>query len=336
MISRSDIVGLERKGLWTRRAVLTLAGIVGLIALVTPGLPAAEAQGKGRLEPTLEVLRPFTYEGDPLLVRIAVFNTGDQPWPNPSGIDLLGGLSASSSHKGRLKVKNKPAFDPKQQPSVIPPGGFFGVIQDIAPLMPDLAHADTYTFSWEAPWGWTAPAVTVKVIPRFDPQSSYVAVLETDFGTMEFDLKTKEAPRHVQNFHDLALQGFYDNTQIHQIIRGVEIRGGDPTGTGNGWPGYLLDPEMSADLKHTRGTLSMIRFGPGQDNGSQFVITLAPMTRYDGQLSVFGQLRSGEETLTAIENIPTSGQIEAPYYKPVKPVTLKSVTVRKAQPHAGM
>ena len=49
------------------------------------------------------------------------------------------------------------------------------------------------------------------------------------------------------------------------------------------------------------------------------------------QLSIFGQMRSGDDTLTAIENIPTSGQIEAPFYKPVKPIHLRTVTVRKAQ-----
>ncbi|MGH9869118.1 MAG: peptidylprolyl isomerase [Candidatus Polarisedimenticolia bacterium] len=311
--------------------VAVVAAIAGSMALqgVMP-LRAAEPQGRGKLEPTLEVLRPFTYEGEPLLVRIAIFNTGDAPFNNSSGIDLLGGLGVSSSRKGRLKIKDKPAFDPKQQPGVIPPGGFFGVIHDIAPMAPEVATADTYTLSWEAPGGWSASPVTVKVIPRFDPEASYVAVMETDYGNLEFDLKSKQAPRHVQNFHDLAMQGYYDNTQLHQVIRGVEVRGGDPSGTGNGWPVYLLEPEIIAGQKHTRGTLSMVRFAPGQDNGSQFVITLSPLTKYDGELSIFGQLRSGDETLTAIENIPTSGQQDAPYYKPVKPVLLKSVTVRKA------
>src|SRR5262245_3255669 len=311
--------------------VAVAGAILGCMAL-QGGMPlrAAEAQARGKLEPTLEVLRPFTYEGEPPLVRIAVFNTGDAPYNNTARSDMLGGLRVAASHKGQTQMKDRPPFDPKQPPSVIPPGGFFGVIHDVSSMAPDLATADTYTLSWEVPGGWAAPPVTVKVIPRFDPEASYVAVLETDYGNLEFDLKTKQAPKHVQNFHDLALQGYYDNTQLHQVIRGVEMRGGDPSGTGNGWPVYLLEPEITAGQKHTRGTLSMVRFAPGQDNGSQFVITLSPVTKYDGELSIFGQLRSGEETLTAIENIPTSGQQDAPYYKPLKPVLLKSVTVRKA------
>jgi peptidyl-prolyl cis-trans isomerase B (cyclophilin B) len=305
---------------------------MGVMVITGAARAAAEPAERPKLEMTLEVLRPFTYEGEPLLVRIGVFNTGAAPYVNSGGIDLLGSLSVNSSKKGRIKIKDKPALDPKHQPAVIPPGGFFGIIHDVAPMVPDLAHADTYTFSWESAGGWTAPAVTTKVIPRFDPQAGYVAVLETDYGSMEFDLKSSEAPRHVQNFYDLAMQGFYDNTQFHQIIKGVEVRGGDPGGTGNGWPGYMLEQEIAPDLKHSRGTLSMLAFGPRQDNGSQFIITLAPQPRYDGQLSIFGQMKSGDETLTAIENIPTSGQMEAPFYKPVKPVLLKTVTVRKAQP----
>ena len=177
----------------------------------------------------------------------------------------------SSSKKGRLKFKDKPDFDPKQQPAVIAPGGFFGIIHDIAPMVSELAHADSYTLSWESAGGWTAPPVSARVIPKFDPAAAYVAVLETDYGSMEFDLKTKEAPRHVQNFYDLAQQGFYDNTLFHQVIKGVEVRGGD-----KGWVGYMLEQEIAPGLKHSRGTLSMLMSGPRQDNGSQFVITLAP------------------------------------------------------------
>jgi len=309
-----------------------LAAIVGMLCINVPAsAAAASSPERPKLEITLEVLRPFTYEGEPLLVRIAVFNTGDAPYTNSGGIDLLGSLGVSSSKKGRLKFKDKPELDPKQQPAVIAPGGFFGIIHDIGPMVSELSHADTYTVSWESSGGWTAPPVTTRVIPKFDPEAAYVAVFETDYGSMEFDLKTKEAPRHVQNFYDLAQQGFYDNTLFHQVIKGLEVRGGDPGGTGNGWPGYMLEQEISPGLKHSRGTLSMLMSGPRQDNGSQFVITLAPQPRYDGQLSIFGQMRSGDDTLTAIENIPTSGQIEAPFYKPVKPVQLRTVTVRKAQ-----
>jgi len=318
---------------WFRHRIrLAVAGALTLALAAALPAPAAEADKTRPLQATLEILRPFTYEGDPLMVRVAVFNTSEQPYDNAAGINLLAGLKVQSTTRGKLVMKAKPDVEAKKQPAVLSPGGFFGVIQDISTLLPDISKADTYNISWEGA-GVTADPVTVKAIPKFDPSASYEAVMETDFGYLEFDLMTKESPHHVQNFYDLASQGFYDNTVLHQVMRGVELRGGDPTGSGSGSPGYALEPEITRELKHKRGTLSAVRLtGQRQDNGSQFVITLSPHEQYDGNLSVFGQLKKGEEALQAIESIPTTGQYDIPYFKPLKPIVIRSLVVRKTEP----
>jgi len=309
---------------------LRVALCAALLALGSlPGAPVAQ-EAAGKLQPTLEILRPFTYEGDPLLVRVAVFNTGDRPYDNAAGIQLLGGLKVVSASRGKIDLKPKGEPDAKRQPAVIAPGGFFGIIQDLAPMAPGISKAGTYTISWEAS-GMSADPITVKVIPKFDPAAPYVAVFETDYGYLEFDLMTKQAPKHVQNFYDLVHQGFYDNTVLHQVIRGVEIRGGDPTGAGTGWPGYSLEPEVTPETKHKRGTLSAVKMpGQSQDNGSQFVITLSSLESYDGVLSTFGQIRKGDDVLQAIESIPTSGQREIPPFRPLKPVVVRTISLKKA------
>ncbi len=309
--------------------VMLILHAIGAGPLPGPGLLAQEPPAGGGLQATLEVLRPFVYEGDPLVVRVAIFNTTEQPWDNAAGINLLGGVRVTGSRTGRVPLKGKPESDQKRQPAQIAAGGFFGVIQDIAPLFPDVAKADTYTLGWEGA-GIAAETVSIKVIPKFDPAARYVAVMETDYGNLEFELLAKDAPRHVQNFYDLALQGFYDNSVIHQLVRGMEMRGGDPTGTGAGYPIYTMEPEVTRERRHTRGSLSTIRItGQNRDNGSQFVIVLAPAERYDGQLSLFGQMIKGDEALKAIEAIPTTGQNDIPYYRPLKPVVLRSVTIRR-------
>ena len=56
---------------------------------------------------------------------------------------------------------------------------------------------------------------------------------------------------------------------------------------------------------------------------------LAPAERYDGQLSLFGQMTKGDESLQAIEAIPTTGQNDIPYFRPLKPIVLRSVTIRR-------
>eukprot|EP01036_Dinobryon_divergens_P038223 gene38223-50137_t len=43
-----------------------------------------------------------------------------------------------------------------------------------------------------------------------------------------------EAPLACRNFIQLALEGYYDNTLVHRVIKGFMVQMGDPTGTGTG------------------------------------------------------------------------------------------------------
>ena len=311
---------------------------LGMTALTTTlalpaaaGAPTTEKPPPGPLLATLEANRPFAYAGDQILVRLTLFNTGDKEFDNSAGINLLGGLGVFSPERGQLKPSATAGADEKgQQPAVVAPGGFFGVIKDVVPLVSGMDKPDTYSITWQG-LGVSSNSLFIRVIPKFDPTAHYVATFETDFGNMEFDLLTQVAPVHVRNFYDLALQGFYDNIAIHQIIKGVEVRGGDLEGTGYGRPIYLIPSEVTKDLKHVRGTLSSV-FMPAQkqDHGSQFIIALSTVADYDGTLSIFGQMRTGEEVLKAIESIPTTGQHSAPYFKPLKPLFLKRINVTRA------
>jgi len=59
-------------------------------------------------------------------------------------------------------------------------------------------------------------------------------VLETNYGQIEIDLWTREAPRACRNFIQLSLEGYYDGTLFHRVIKDFMVQGGDPTGTGTG------------------------------------------------------------------------------------------------------
>jgi len=271
----------------------------------------------------------FAYEKDPVTMRITIANEGSSPWSNEQGIDLAGGFVIERAGGGSVGVKTQ-TLDRKQQPALVAPQAFFGTTLDVAALARTPLAPGDYSIRWQG-LGVVSNTFNVKVIPRFDPSAKYVAALETDYGTLEFDLRSDVAPRHVQNFYNLSHQGYYDGTMLHQIIKGVELRGGDLTLSGKDFPPYLLDLEIAPALKHQRGTLSMIRLESADlDSSSQFVITLSPIPQYDGGLSIFGQLRNGEDVLTALENIPTTGQNDPPYYRPIRPVALRTITVRKA------
>ena len=149
-----------------------------------------------------------------------------------------------------------------------------------------------------------------------------VAVIETNMGTMEFELFDEKAPITSKNFADLALDDFFDGIIFHRIIREFMIQGGDPTGTGRGGPGYTIDDEFHPDLKHdSKGILSMANAGPNT-GGSQFFITLAPTPHLDNHHAVFGKLIKGEEILDKIGAVETG-----PNDKPINEVKMIKVTI---------
>jgi len=126
----------------------------------------------------------------------------------------------------------------------------------------------------------------------------YTATMETNKGTMVFELFSRDVPNAVNNFVFLAQEGFYDNTTFHRVIAGFMAQGGDPTGTGTGGPGYKFADEFTSHT-HVTGTLSMANAGPNT-NGSQFFICFAPQPHLDGKHTVFGQLIEGMDVLNKI------------------------------------
>ena len=149
---------------------------------------------------------------------------------------------------------------------------------------------------------------------KIDATKNYVATFETDRGTIVVDLFAKDAPVTVNNFVSLATDKFYDGTVFHRVIPDFMVQGGDPTGTGRGGPGYTFaDETKNNPHKHQVGSLSMANAGPNT-NGSQFFITHVVTNWLDGKHTVFGQVRTGQETVNAIKGGDT----------------LKSLTIQEA------
>lgn len=67
-----------------------------------------------------------------------------------------------------------------------------------------------------------------------EPPTRGKVVLETTHGPLDIELWPKEAPKAVRNFVQLCLEGYYDHTIFHRIIKGFLVQGGDPTGAGTG------------------------------------------------------------------------------------------------------
>jgi peptidyl-prolyl cis-trans isomerase B (cyclophilin B) len=110
------------------------------------------------------------------------------------------------------------------------------------------------------------------------------AGITTNRGGIGLQLDNAKTPCTVNNFASLAQQGYFDGTTCHRLTTtpalGV-LQCGDPSGTGQGGPGYrfpneyptnqfrLTDPLMKVPVLYPRGTLAMANSGLGT-NGSQF------------------------------------------------------------------
>jgi cyclophilin family peptidyl-prolyl cis-trans isomerase len=133
-----------------------------------------------------------------------------------------------------------------------------------------------------------------------DPDKDYYANLVTGKGTVRIRLFSRETPQTVNNFVFLAREGYYDGTTFHRVIEGFMAQGGDPTGTGAGWPGYRIRDEFHPDLRHDRpGILSMANRGP-DTGGSQFFITHVATPWLDDRHAVFGEVVEGMEVVRAL------------------------------------
>jgi cyclophilin family peptidyl-prolyl cis-trans isomerase len=135
---------------------------------------------------------------------------------------------------------------------------------------------------------------------QIEVKNDYSARIETDRGTMVFQLFADKAPLTVNNFVFLAREHFYDGIIFHRVIADFMAQGGDSTGKGTGGPGYRFADEFHPSLRHDRpGILSMANAGPNT-NGSQFFITHVPTPWLDNKHTIFGAITDGMDVLLAI------------------------------------
>jgi len=167
-----------------------------------------------------------------------------------------------------------------------------------------------------------------------------LAHFTTSEGKFTARLFDAETPNTVANFAGLA-EGtkewtdprtgkkvktpYYNGTVFHRVIDAFMIQGGDPLGQGTGGPGYTFEDEFHPKLRHSKaGILSMANRG-ANTNGGQFFITLAETSWLDNKHSVFGEVVSGMDVVSRIGRTPTS----KPGDRPVKPITIESVTIER-------
>ncbi len=153
--------------------------------------------------------------------------------------------------------------------------------------------------------------------------------IQTNFGTMTFELYRDVAPAHVDSMLARAKEGFYNGRKVFRIIKGFMMQTGDPKDNGTGNAGYNLKSEFS-DIPHDRGILSMARAQDPNSASCQFFVVFKKAPFLDGKYTVFGKMMSGDDVLTKIENVPVKrNPMTGENALPVDDVIMEKMTVLK-------
>ena len=173
-------------------------------------------------------------------------------------------------------------------------------------------------------------------------------------GTVTIELYPDLAPVHVENFKLLVQNGDYDGTIFHRVIDDFMIQGGDFTrGDGTGghaakWFGYCngdntvseadcqetsytIPDEADNGLNHEPCTISMAKTSAPHTGGSQFFLIPDDSTPnwLDGVHTVFGEVTSGCDHVTAISGVTTGNNDNSDQTsgdRPIQDVKLVSAT----------
>jgi peptidyl-prolyl cis-trans isomerase B (cyclophilin B) len=174
--------------------------------------------------------------------------------------------------------------------------------------------------------------------PMYTGVRAYVdkyVVMDTSEGQITLAMRPDMAPNTCFNFLQLTEGGYYTNVPFHRIVPEVQghpfvIQGGDPSGTGEGGPGYFIDLEQS-DLPHDFGVISMARLPEANSAGSQFFICLSRegTLPLDGLYTTFGYATKGADTILKIAATKLENN------KPVKPPMITSAHTVEAEPYNG-
>lgn len=157
--------------------------------------------------------------------------------------------------------------------------------------------------------------------PELVKNTINATIVMEDGDEISLELYPDLAPETVENFVELAEDGFYDGTIFHRVIEDFMIQGGGYDENLKEQKTDSIKGEFSANgfentLSHTRGVISMARAQDMDSASSQFFIVQEDSTYLDGQYAAFGIVTDGmdvvdeiAETATDMQDRPIENQV---------------------------
>jgi peptidyl-prolyl cis-trans isomerase B (cyclophilin B) len=162
---------------------------------------------------------------------------------------------------------------------------------------------------------------------------TFVATVTTNCGDIELTLDGTKAPQAVAAFTELASKGYWLNAPCHRLTTSASLKVlqcGDPTGTGQGNPGFGFGVENAPeDGAYPRGTVAMARTSdPEQGNGGQFFLVHGDSSLPDPDgYTVFGTVTSGLDIVDKIAQAGVAPGGSPDDGSPAAPISILRVAV---------
>lgn len=166
------------------------------------------------------------------------------------------------------------------------------------------------------------------------PQSDHVAdsgeivfTLHFAGGDIPITMDRADAPCAVNSFESLVAQDYFAETACHRLADSGNflLQCGDPSGTGEGGPGYFFPDELTGDETYPQGTVAMANDG-SDTNGSQFFLVYRD-SDLPPDYTILGHFdEEGREVLEGIAAEGQDGSNPDGSGQPNNPAVITSVT----------
>lgn len=165
------------------------------------------------------------------------------------------------------------------------------------------------------------------------PDHPKSVVVNTNLGTMVWELDRRRAPLTVANFLAYTKERHYDGTIFHRVIKDFVVQGGGHTPDMTEKPARrTVRSEADNGLKNTRLSLAMAREAHPDSAGAQFYLNTVDNPRLDYPkpdghgYTVFGRVVHGAEVVDRIARVSTETRGEYQNV-PVKSVVIRFIRV---------